>query len=510
MTAEHSLHEEAWDDAAPRPEALVESLRSFGYSPETAIADLLDNSISARATEMKLQFVWEGADSHVAMLDDGDGMSADTLLEAMRPGSISPLVTRAKTDLGRFGLGLKTASFSQARELTVITRGKGDAEPHIRRWDLDLVGSSGQWRLLRTPSQQAKQYIETVREQGGTAVVWTKCDRLIGEVDRDPGKANDRFLAVAENVRRHLGMTFHRFLTGRATRFRGKRSIEVNGNVAIPWDPILEHPATHPLGPVEKIPFRDAPVLIQCFVLPHRSKLSEEQQTLGSGMRGWTAHQGFYVYRDDRLVVAGDWLGVGGAKDEHTKLARIIVDFDASLDLDWQIDVKKSTARPPGVLLDDFKRNATLTRRRAEEVYRHRGNLLITSKHKNDHRLTLVWQEFKLKSGELRLKLNREHPVVKGALAGPVDQRRAVERVLRFVEETIPTGLIGIRLAEALDTKVTPYETNPDELAPLLLFAVETLTKAGVPRAAAYDQLLFIEPFCNFPEIVTAMKDTDE
>jgi len=327
---------EEWDEAAPRPKALVESLRSFGYSPETAIADLLDNSISAGASEMVLHFEWAGSDSHLAIVDDGRGMDEATLLEAMRPGSISPLSTRAASDLGRFGLGLKTASFAQARELTVITR-DASGQAHVRRWDLDLVGTSGQWRLLRLPSAQAAPYLSQVTRTGGTAVVWSKCDRLVGDVEHDPERAADRFYAVVDQVRTHLGATFHRFLAG-----RGARSIRVNDVAVQPWDPILKHPATH-LVTTEKLPFRGTRVEVKAYVLPHRSKLSEQQQQAGAGIRGWNAQQGFYVYRNKRLVVSGDWLGVGGAKDEHTKLGRITIDFDSELDLDWQIDVKKST-----------------------------------------------------------------------------------------------------------------------------------------------------------------------
>lgn len=495
---------EDWDEAAPRPEALVESLRSFGYSPETALADLLDNSISARAVQMDLHFVWEAERSHVAVVDDGDGMSAEMLLEAMRPGSISPLETRLKADLGRFGLGLKTASFSQARELTVVTRAKGAKDLQIRRWDLDLVGATGQWRLLRTPSDEALRYVDRVREAGGTAVVWTKCDRLLGDVTKDPEKANDRFFAVAERAQRHLGMTFHRFLRPG----RGGRSMTVDGNSVVPWDPILKHPATHALGPPDRIPFMGSTIVVQAYVLPHRSKLDEEQQRIGAGIRGWTAHQGFYVYRNDRLVVAGDWLGAAGAKDEHTKLARIVVDFDAKLDLEWQIDVKKSTARPPGVVMEDLRRNAAATRRAAEEVYRHRGSILpsVLGRSK-DRPLIMAWEEYKQRDGQVRLRLNRKHPLVVDALSGPAPQRRVIERVLRFVEETIPTSLIGIRLAEALDRQTTPYEARSDELIKLLQYSLETMTAAGMTSERALAELVLIEPFCNYTAIVESMKD---
>lgn len=500
MTAQ-SVDSQDWDEAAPRPEALVESLRSFGYSPETALADLIDNSISARAVSIALHFIWDGQDSHVAVVDDGNGMTGATLVEAMRPGTISPLVARRASDLGRFGLGLKTASFSQARELTVITRAKGESDVQIRRWDLDLVGATGQWRLLRTPAPQAERYVDAIRSVGGTAVVWTKCDRLVGDVEKDPEKATDRFFRAAAQVEAHLGMTFHRFLVG-----RGARNITVDGNSVVPWNPILDHKATHALGPADKIPFMGSTIKVHAYVLPHRSKLDEAQQRTGGGIRGWTAQQGFYVYRNDRLVVAGDWLGAAGAKDEHTKLARVIVDFESVLDLAWQIDVKKSTARPPGTVMDDLKRIAAATRRAAEEVYRHRGNIVPTGRSK-DRRLVMAWQEYKERSGEVRLRLNRDHPIIKDALSGPVSQKRTVDRVLKFVEETLPTSLIGIRLAEALDKQTTPYEARPQELVKLLAYAVDMMTAAGTSRDKALDELALIEPFSSFQAIVESFRD---
>jgi hypothetical protein len=462
---------------------------------------LFDNSVSAGARSIELNFDWQGVDSHVAIIDSGRGMDEATLVEAMRPGSISPLQTRAPSDLGRFGLGLKTASFSQARELTVVTS-HASGPTVIRRWDLDLVAASGQWRLLRSPAPQAEAYVDHVRETGGTAVIWSKCDRLVGDVERSEERAADRFFAIADQARAHLGMTFHRFLSG--TR---RLNMFVNGNRVEGWDPILRHEATHMVSPTEKLPFRGTTVEVRPYVLPHRSKLDERQQKLGAGIRGWTAQQGFYVYRNNRLVVAGDWLGVGGAKDEHTKLARIVVDFDSKLDLDWQIDVKKSAARPPGALLPDLKRHASAARRSAEEVYRYRGNVAGRKGPDGEKPLITAWQEFKDRSGELRLQLNRQHPVLSTALTGPPEQRRAVERVLRFVEETLPTSLIGIRLSESLDRETAPYEAREPELSKLLDYMVKTMTDAGTKRTEVFDQLRIIEPFSNFPALVAAAEE---
>jgi len=117
---------------------------------------------------------------------------------------------------------------------------------------------------------------------------------------------------------------------------------------------------------------QDARILVKAFILPHRSKLSKSQHDDAAGPRGWLAHQGFYVYRRDRLLVAGDWL-FGWTKDEHLKLARIAVELPNSLDYDWQIDVTKSRATPPAALRESLLNIAERTRDEAKRVFTHRG-----------------------------------------------------------------------------------------------------------------------------------------
>ena len=142
---------EEYDDCAPDASAMVESMRAYGYTLSTAIADLVDNSIAAKCKNVWLSFEWGGQNSWISVTDDGKGMSEKVLVNAMRLGSLSPLEERDPSDLGRFGLGLKTASFSQARRLTVISRTRSVQES-IRRWDLDHLAQPEVkgWQLLRT------------------------------------------------------------------------------------------------------------------------------------------------------------------------------------------------------------------------------------------------------------------------------------------------------------------------------------------------------------------------
>lgn len=486
-----------WDIAEPRADALIESLRSFGYSPEAAIADLVDNSISAEAKHIAIDFAWSGSNSTVTVADDGRGMTESTLIAAMRPGSTSPLQVRDRSDLGRFGLGLKTASFSQARELTVVSTEKDSGGNSTRRWDLDTVADTGEWRLLKTQPVG----ITSIDPPApfGTVVKWSKMDRLVGVAESNDIKAHRRFLGTISRVHQHLAATFHRFLTGRS-RIR----ITINGNNVEPWDPFMSnHPATQRLE-TETLPFRGELIQVSPYVLPHRSKLDEAEAQRGAGADGWNQQQGFYVYRSGRLLIQGDWLGLGLAKDEHTKLARISVDFPATLDAEWQVDVKKSTARPPGELIDSLRRIARATRMKAEDVYRHRGKLLA---HTTSKSFVFAWQPYKDRDGTLRYKINREHPLIVAVLDSAGKDQKLVARALRFIEETVPTTMIGVALADTLDTQPTPFSQSRQEIRPLAEFILNKMVHDGATTDEALERISAAEPFSQFPEVIEALRE---
>ena len=488
-----------WVLAEPRPAALIESLRAFGYTPEAAIADLIDNSIAAGSKNVALEFYWAGSESFIAITDDGKGMTSEILTSAMRPGDRSPLEERSPKDLGRFGLGLKTASFSQCRELTVGSRARG-ASTAIRRWDLDYVGSVGQWRLLTTPP--AELDFETRVPSRGTLVLWTRLDRIVGDVDVDDAEAHDRFLRLADRVRQHLAMTFHRFLEGpRRLRFT------INGAPIAPWDPFMTKEAATQVLPAEPLTVDGQHVVVRPYVLPHRSKLSTAAQRDGAGLKGWNGQQGFYVYRNNRILVAGDWLGLGFQKEEHCKLARIALDITNASDEAWQIDVKKSTARPPAAITKDLLAIAKFTRDRAQEIYRHRGKV-ISRKAAAD--FVFAWQEV-VRHGKVRYRINRHHPVVAEALDAPKAERSKVERLLRFVEETVPLPLIGLTISRAVDEPASPFEGAPSkELTTVLRETLQNMVSKGTRPRDAVERLAVVEPFSNYPSLIAELAEQIE
>lgn len=494
-----------YDIVEPRAAAMIESLRAFGYTLPAAIADLVDNSISAGARKTWIDFVWNGAASCISIADDGCGMTLKQLVNAMRPGTQNPLDERDPSDLGRFGLGLKTASFSQCRRLTVRSRPK-DGRRSTRCWDLDYVNETDEWRLLSDIDPDTIGRISELDNRPcGTVVLWESLDRLVADTDAEDEKSKHRFLEMVDDVEKYLAMVFHRFMSGsRPLR------IYINGtekhNLVAPWSPFLEdHPATQQVQS-ERLQFKGASIKISAFVLPHHDKLDKDLFQAAAGPRGWNAHQGFYVYRNKRLLVPGDWLGFGFAKEEHYKLARLQIDIPNSIDGDWSIDVKKSHARPPAAIRKDLKRIADLTRKRAVEVYRHRGKTLAR---KSSQPHVFAWKP--VKRGQKNFyAINRQHPMVHRALAVPEEHRSAVKSLLRLLEETVPVEQIWLDKSDAPDDHGRPFEhVREKELVEIMTEVFRVFREDGFSVREARCRVLAMDAFADYPHIVATLKDKE-
>ncbi len=490
-----------YDIVTPEAGALIESLRAFGYTPQAAIADLIDNSITAGAKNIWLQFTWNGSDSYLTVRDDGKGMTAVELVSAMRAGSQNPLIKRSRKDLGRFGLGLKTASFSQCRVLTVSSKVSGSSGT-TRRWDLDYVGRVSEWRLLHGVAPGSDQRISEFEDQEcGTVVLWERMDRMVGNVRVDDQKAEKRFFDLISNVEKHLGMLFHRFIDD-----PGGITICINGHKIISWDPLMSNESATQQLQEELLQLHSDTIKIRPYVLPHHSRLSSSAHERGAGPEGWNAQQGFYIYRNRRLLLAGDWLGLGFQKEEHFKLARIAIDLPNSMDHEWDIDVRKSRARPPGVLRDDLRRIARVTRERAADVYRHRGKVLAR---KTSDSSIFVWNR-EMKHGRITFRVNREQPLVADLLKSPPEYKARVEALLRLIEETLPVPLITIENSAHPDTQLAPFEDCPaTEVFEIIKQVYISFRRQGNSHEQAIERLVTLEPFQDYKDLVMSL-DCDE
>lgn len=490
-------------EAGPNASAIIESLRAVGYSPQTAIADLIDNSVSAHATNVNVKFWWDGKDSWVAIIDDGAGMDPERLTNAMRPGTMGPYEPRDPSDLGRFGLGLKTASFSQCRKLTVASKPLGGVVAY-RTWDLDYVRKTNQWRLLTKPDSKTLEHLSELDDMAsGTIVLWESMDRLAGESHADNQKAMNRFLEVVDDVEDHLSMVFHRLIAEPNPRMQITIDCGSGPQALVAWDPFMEHhPATDPT-PEEPIVLADGIVRVRGFVLPHATMLTGEEHSRAGGHEGWNARQGFYIYRNDRLVVAGSWLGLGQGspwtREEHYKLARIRIDIPNSMDLAWHLDVKKSDARPPNEIRERLKSLALHVRTKAKNVFSHRGAIGPRGKGES---IPPVWMKIRV-DGHPAYKLDRSHPLVKRVRNELAPEARTnFSALLAFMEQTVPIHRIWLDMSEEPEAHSGPFEHSPDdEVLEVASALFKTMTEdQGLTDIQARDRLRAMEVFGAFVE----------
>src|SRR5690606_11771674 len=207
------------------------TFRAMGYSIETAIADIIDNSITAGAKNIWTDYVWRGSNTTLSILDDGTRMTNEQLIPAMRPGCKNPIDERNRDDSGRLGHGLKTASLSQLSKFTVYSEAKG-YKPVFWTWDLDFVNQEKVWKLIRyIPNVETwtkkRETVET-----GTCVIWWDLDRLTKDTSEDNEEAKSKFLAIMDSVKSHLSMVFHRYMDDGIKIYLRDREIK-------PWDPFM-------------------------------------------------------------------------------------------------------------------------------------------------------------------------------------------------------------------------------------------------------------------------------
>ncbi len=495
-----------YDIVNPGAAAMIESLRAYGYSLNTAIADLIDNSISAAAKNIWIRLHWAGENSWISIADDGNGMDEDILKNAMRPGSNNPLEERSATDLGRFGLGLKTASFSQCRSLTVASKITG-ANACLRRWDLDYVGKHNEWRLLKDAREgSAEQFTQFNTLDHGSVVLLENLDRLCHQQNAKDESQRRKFFSRIDSLAQHISMVFHRFIEG----WDGL-NIFINGDSdnhkLTPWDPFLSSKDATSPQPEEKKNFHDGVVKIKGYVLPHKDKLGTEDHEAAAGPGGWNDQQGFYVYRNKRLLVAGSWLGLGGRrhgwiKEEHYKLARIKVDIPNSMDSAWQIDVKKSAAVPPPLVAEWLEAYAGHVRKEAREVFSHRGQYGRRGRTRDIVRL---WKTSK-RSGAQIYKIDRDSELIKGILQQAGELKLDIEAMLRLLEETVPVQQIWLDMAEHSELSNEPMGGLTErQVMDLVATTLATLTGPGrKPSESTIEIICNMEGFTAYADIIKA------
>ena len=480
-------------DLSPSPASLIESLRDIGYSLDAAIADIVDNSITANATQIHIRFAWNSGFSWLAIVDDGHGMSESELINAMRLGSTSPLENRTKSDLGRFGLGLKTASFSQSRQLTVLSK-KG-RQVFCSKWDLDFISeeSNGKWQLLvlnldtiqkqETLNLLYKEYLEY--RENGTIVLWGKLDRL--NEPNLPQLNEKHFNTIVYDARKHLELVFHRFLSPEPGN--RKITISMNGDELDGFNPFNPYNLATQELEEQKILIQDKKILVQPYVLPHHSKVSRQEYEKYAGEGGYLHNQGFYVYRNRRLIIKGSWFHLI-KKEELNKLIRVKVDIPNTLDYLWKLDIKKSFASPPASVRKELKQVIDRIEVAGRRVYGQKGKKLA-SEAENP-----VWER-KAVGGTIIYQINREHPLLVAFLNKiSAEHKKIFQDVITMFENSFPKDMFFNDFAN-IPEQMGQLSFDKDGLKKLLEIFITSLLDSGVTTADLPEKLLACEPFAS-------------
>lgn len=474
----------------PFAPTLIESTRAIGYSLEAAVADIVDNSIAASASNVEIFFFpIDGA--YISILDNGVGMTEEELDQAMQYGSKSPIDARDAKDLGRFGLGLKTASLSQCRSLTVITK-QGRAV-YGRRWDVDHVAKVGDWSLLMLDPDEFDEVPEFDRLMElpyGTLVVWQKLDRLkAGELDFS--------LALGRKINRvrsHLSLVYHRYLSGEPGI--KKLNLAINGEPVTPADPFLKDKSTRPMDD-EVLVIHGQKIVVRPYILPHISRMTPEEIQVLGGKEGLRRQQGFYIYRNKRLLKWGTWFRMMRQGD-LSKLARIQVDIPNSLDDLWTLDIKKSSALPPAEVRKNLEVIIDRIAEKSKRTWTYRG------KKETSDTVIHFWNRMKNPYGGVYYEINRDHPMISQIVNDNPEIQKSLFSVFEQIERGLPLNQLYVDLNND-EQLINDQEQGDDDIASALRSMM-----AGCPAAqdklSILDTMSSIEPFSAYPEVIEKLR----
>lgn len=478
-------------ECVPFAPSLIESMRSLGYSFPSAIADLLDNSISARAK--KITIVAEpNLNPSLVIFDDGCGMNQNELYEAMRYGSSNPLEERKEDDLGRFGLGLKSASLSQCRKLVVISKKEGQVCGYS--WDLDYVMEKQSWMLKGFSDEEIYKYphSELLNDvEHGTYIYLSEFDRI----REGTGNISETFNKCLDDMINHLALVFHRYID------EGLK-IVVNGVEIESRDPfLLNHSATQRKRE-SSFHINGEKIVLRPYILPHLSKLSQDDLDKVGGKDRLRSDQGFYVYRNKRLIIWGTWFRLE-RKDELNKLARVMVDIPNSLDYMWSIDIKKSTATLPDIIRKNMYNAVYESVLSSELVHTYRGR-----KEKKKDDIDYIWERVKVRDG-YKYVINRQIPQLK-MLEETLDDKqiKMLERIIATLEESFPVSALYVDAAKGnIEEKKQDDSEVVDYLWNELQVQMEYVKNNNLHLLEYYNMFMKVEPYCNYKEITQRIQE---
>ena len=354
------------NDMSPEPKSHIKTLMRIGYDFNSAIADIIDNSITAKAKKINIICPSETDNPFLSIIDNGIGMEPEELIQNMRIGCKDPNEKRETGDLGRFGSGMKTASFSHARRLTVISRKKGK-KLAAACWDIDEIEDKNAWclRELNEKDIQNLDHLDKELIKGvGTQLIWEKIKKF-EETDHNNSKNSIETSMV--DLNKYLALHFHKFLQG-----PNKINIYVQKLKIEPIDPFLTTKKGYQEGPTDETFVKGGKLQIKSHTLPHHSNLTQSEIDNIGGMEEIYKGQGLYIYRENRLIIAGGWMGLSRTY-QLGKLARIEINIPSGLDDEWSTDVKKSSLQLPQKIKNRLKNLIQQPIKKSKRTYNYRG-----------------------------------------------------------------------------------------------------------------------------------------
>ena len=354
------------NDMSPEPKSHIKTLMRIGYDFNSAIADIIDNSITAKATKISITCPSETDNPFLSIVDNGIGMEPEELIQNMRIGCKDPNEKREAGDLGRFGSGMKTASFSHARKLTVISKKKGK-KLAAACWDIDEIEEKNAWCLRELNEKDIKDldHLDKDLIKGvGTQLIWEKIKKF-EETDHNDSKTSIETSMV--ELGKYVALHFHKFLQG-----PNKINIYVQKLKIAPVDPFLTKKKGYQEGPTDETFVKGGKLQIKSHTLPHHSNLTQAEIDSIGGMEEIYKGQGLYIYRENRLIIAGGWMGLSRTY-QLGKLARIEINIPSGLDDEWSTDVKKSSLQLPQKIKNRLKNLIQQPIKKSQHTYNYRG-----------------------------------------------------------------------------------------------------------------------------------------
>lgn len=489
----------------PRANILMGSMRSIGYTFESAIADVIDNSISAHCENVYLLFPENPLeDLAVGILDDGSGMSDNSLFEAMRYGSSSSEEQREADDLGRFGLGMKSASMSICRKLTVASKYNG--EIHAYTWDYNYIKQKEAWITQEHTKAEIKQlpYIDKLESQSqGTLVIWRDFDVLYKSSNGQVYEVLNEYKSFVNDA---VALIFHRFLDSK-NKFH--INIFINNHKVKGLDPFLENNSKTTRKKEVSIAINDSngierQVKVRAFILPYASDLKPKDRQLVGGIESLKSKQGFYLYRNYRLIVWGTWFRMR-PRSELTKNARIRVDIPNSLDDIFKIDVKKQAAYIPRYIQNQLKRlvNDALETSISKQTFRGRRQDV------ND--IDYIWNRMETRNKTFYYQINRNSEIYKLVREHLNSEGITyLDILLKEIEKNLPIQQIYIdRSNESIyDDDKDDKETRLKDVLNIAITIIESIKGLKTKSTEqAIEDLMKAEPFCHYKVIEDKLKN---